>query len=71
MWWRPPCLLRRVILNLVSDRDAAYSGVLWSSRGAWLTFRDVAALRQGAEPAKLDGDLVVHRSNVEFLQVLP
>jgi len=70
LWWRPPCLLRRVVLNVVDD-EAAYEGVLWGSRGAWLTFRDVRVLQVGAAPATLDGELVIHRTRVAFLQVLP
>jgi len=60
-----------VIVNLKDDPAAALRGVLWSSRGAWLTLRDVSVLRVGAEPARLDGDVVLHRANVAFIQVLP
>ena len=71
VWWRPPCLLlRSVILNLRSDREVAFTGVLWRARGAWLTLTNVSAVRATGS-APLDGDLVVHRSNVAFLQVLP
>ena len=69
-WWRPPCLLREVIVNHVTD-EVAYQGVLWKSRGAWLTLKDVKALHPGREPAPMDGDMVIHRDKVAFLQVLP
>lgn len=69
LWWRPPCLLRQVILN-TTDQDTAYLGILWASRGAWLTLKDVKALRHGAEPTPMDGDFVIHRDKVQFLQVL-
>ena len=46
-------------------------GVLWHSRGAWFVFRDVALLRAGSPPTPLDGEVVIHRSHVSFLQVLP
>lgn len=70
-WWRPPCLLRPVIVNPVGDSDTAYQGVLWGSRGAWLTLREVQILRQGSEPARMDGEMVIHRDRVQFLQVMP
>ena len=73
LWWRPPCLLRVVIVNLKDDPQTAIRGVLWGSRGAWLTVRQAALLRGGSPevPATtLDGEVVVHRSNVAFLQVL-
>lgn len=69
-WWRPPCLLRRVVVNLKNDRDVAMRGVLFSSRGPWLTLKDCTALRVQGPPAKVDGDVVVHRGNVSFIQVL-
>ena len=70
-WWRPPCLLRRVIVNLKNDHDLALRGVLTGSRGAWLTLGDVDALRAAARPTRIDGEALVHRSNVAFIQVMP
>jgi hypothetical protein len=69
-WWRPPCLLRRVLVN-VPVEESTFDGVLWASNGAWLTLRDVKVLRHGADPAPMDGDMVIHRDKVSFLQVLP
>ena len=67
-WWQPPCLLRVVILNLKDDPTVAIKGLLWSSRGSWLTLRQATLLRAGGEtPA--DGDIIVPRENVSFLQV--
>jgi len=64
--------LRVVIVNLKDDPTTAIRGVLWSSRGAWLTVRNAALLRAGTPeaPTQLDGEVIVHRSNVSFLQVL-
>jgi hypothetical protein len=69
-WWRPPCLLRRVIVNLSDDPATALQGVLWRSRGPWLVIREAAMLRAGAEPQHLDGEALVHRDNVAFIQVV-
>jgi hypothetical protein len=74
LWWRPPCLLRAVIVNLrESDgQDAtAIRGVMWSARGPWLTFRDASLLKAGQEPARIDGEVVMHRDVVLFVQVMP
>jgi hypothetical protein len=72
LWfWRPPCLLRRVILNFTHEPTEALEGVLWSSRGPWLTLRDVSAIKQGQPPLKVVGDVVIHRDHVAYLQVAP
>jgi hypothetical protein len=70
LWWRPPCLYREVLVNLVSDDDAALRGVLWGSRGAWLTLRNAAVVK-GNEEITVDGEVVIHRANVAFIQVMP
>jgi hypothetical protein len=68
-WWRPPCLYRAVIANLKDD--TTIQGVLWSQQGAWLIFKDASLLKAAVPPTHIDGEVVVHRSNVSFLQVLP
>jgi hypothetical protein len=71
-WWRPPALLRRVIVNFTSDPTEAIEGVLWSYRGGWLTLKECAALKAGQPPAKMmPSDAVVHRDQIKFLQVAP
>jgi hypothetical protein len=65
-------LLRVVIVNLKDDPTTALRGALWSSRGPWLTLRDVTMLTtETAPPTPLDGEVIVHRSNVAFIQVVP
>ena len=71
LWWRPPCLLRVVLVNLQSDPDTALRGVLWSSRGAWLTLRRASLVKGSLPPVLMDGDVLIHRTNVAFLQVFP
>lgn len=66
-WWRPPVMLRACIVNLKDGQ--AMKGVLWQSRGPWLTFRNCVALVEGQPTQPIDGDVVVHRSNLLFLQV--
>jgi hypothetical protein len=71
MFWRPPCVLRTVIVNFKHDSDLAIRGVLWQSRGAWIVLRDPAVLRPNGPTTPVDGDLVVHRDAIAFLQALP
>lgn len=70
-WWRPPCLLRTVSVQFTHDESLAIEGVLWSARGPWLTLRRAQLLKAGSGPAALDGEVVVHRDQIAFLQVLP
>ncbi|MFC5144284.1 hypothetical protein [Streptomyces aureoversilis] len=65
--WRRTAVRRRVVVNLA---DKAFSGVLWAQRGPLLVLRDVELLEAGREPQRVDGEVVVERSRVEFTQVL-
>ena len=70
-WWQPPCLLRSVVVNLKAGEDSI-QGVLWTTRGPWLVIRQPLLLRAGQSDATtVDGEVVIHRSNVSFVQVLP
>lgn len=71
LWWRPPCLLRSVIVNLQTSPETALRGVLWQSRGAWLVLREVQVLKANAPSTAVDGEVVIHRAMVTFIQVLP
>lgn len=65
-WWRRTALRRRVVVNLA---DKAFSGVLWAKRGPLLVLRDAVLLQHGAADTPIDGEVVVERSRVEFIQV--
>lgn len=65
--WRRTALRRRVVVNLA---DKAFSGVLWAKRGPLLVLRDVELLEAGRQPQRVDGEVVIERSRVEFMQVL-
>lgn len=58
-------------MNFTHDPTEALEGVLWASRGSWLTLRDVSALKPGNAPAPMPGDVVIHRDRIAFLQVVP
>lgn len=65
-WWRRTAVRRRVVVNLA---DKAFSGVLWAKRGPLLVLRDATLMQHGAADTPMDGEVVVERSRVEFIQV--
>lgn len=66
-WWRRTALRRRVVVNLP---DKAFTGVLWAKRGPLLVLRGVELLEAGRAPQTVDGEIVIERARVEFIQVL-
>jgi len=69
-WWRPPCLLREVLIPLTTDRESALRGVLWRVQGPWLVLRNVQAIKAGGKATPVDGEVILHRSHASFIQVL-
>lgn len=65
-WWRRTAVRKRVVVNLA---DKAFSGVLWAKRGPLLVLRDAVLMQHGAADTPLDGEVVVERARVEFIQV--
>jgi hypothetical protein len=58
---------KRVVINLLSDR--AFTGVLWAKRGTYYVLRDATMHEPGAEPAAVDGEVVIEHDRVEFIQI--
>lgn len=69
-FWRPPCRLRRVLVNVTYNPSEALEGVLWSYRGGWITLRDASGLATGQQRTPIDGDVVIHVRHVAYFQVL-
>lgn len=67
LWWRRTAVRRRVVVNL---EDKAFAGVLWAKRGPLLVLRDVTLMQHGAAETPMDGEVVVERARVEFIQVM-
>lgn len=67
---RPPCVLRSCIVNLKSG-DTVLRGILWRTHGPWFVFRNAAGLKPNQPPMPIDGDVVIARENIDFIQVLP
>jgi hypothetical protein len=68
-FWRPPAMLRACIVNFRDDPNTAIKGVLWSTEGPWLTFRNGELLKPNQPPTSIDGDTIIHVDRVLFLQV--
>ena len=60
--------LRRVIVNTKTDR--AFRGVLWQKRRGYLVLRNAEMLKPRGETVTVDGEVVIDRGNVDFMQVL-
>lgn len=60
---------RRVVVNLATGR--AFRGILWAKRGPLLVLRDVTMFEPGVPAVAVDGEAVIERRTVEFIQVLP
>lgn len=58
---------RRVVVNLTSG--AAIDGVLWDDRGALIVLRDSNLHSEGGS-APLDGEVIVARDRIDFVQVV-
>lgn len=64
--WRR-AIKRSVVVNLKTDK--AFRGVLWSKRGPLLIVRQ-ATLYDSGRQLPMDGEVIVERANVDFIQVL-
>lgn len=63
--------VRRVIVATKSGKD--FRGILWDRHGEYLVLRDAELLQgQGrtTTATKIDGELVIERANVDYIQVL-
>jgi hypothetical protein len=67
--WTRTALRRTIIVNL--DTGRAFRGIAWARRGRLLILRDATMFEPGAEPAPVDGEVVIDRDRVEFMQVMP
>lgn len=61
-------LHRRVMVNLTTG--AAIDGVLWDERGPLIVLRDATLHEPGSEPATLDGEVIVERERIAFVQAV-
>ncbi|MFD8919449.1 hypothetical protein [Streptomyces sp. NPDC059569] len=50
--------------------DKAFTGILWAKRGPLLVLKDVVLMQHGAADTPMDGEVIVERSRVDFIQVM-
>lgn len=65
--FRRTLVRKKVIVNLHSSR--AFVGILWAQRGPLLVLRNATMHDAGAPPSSVDGEVVIERGQVEFIQV--
>jgi hypothetical protein len=61
--------LRRQSVILNTKTGKAFRGILWAQAGPLIVLRHAEVL-EGTRRADVDGEVIVERSNVDFLQVL-
>lgn len=62
---------RTVLINFVQSDAGALRGVLFSRRGGYFTLKSVSLVSRDGSIVPIDGDVVVERDQISFLQVLP
>lgn len=66
--YRRFCYSRRVIVNM--DDGTSVEGLFWRKAGQVLVLKQATYLEPGAEPVTLDGDFLVERARVLFIQIV-
>jgi small nuclear ribonucleoprotein (snRNP)-like protein len=66
-YFRPYPELRTVIVNLKSG--TAFRGVVWRKRGSFVILRNAEILKDKAGGSRIDGEVLVERSDIDFIQV--
>jgi hypothetical protein len=66
--FRRVALCRQVIVNL--DDGTGIEGVFYRQAGPLICIRNALLLRHGEEPVPLDGEQIIERSRVLFIQAL-
>jgi small nuclear ribonucleoprotein (snRNP)-like protein len=59
---------RRVIVN--TKTDLTFRGMLWRRRWGYLVLRNAEMLKGRGETVPVTGEVVIERSNVDFIQVV-
>ena len=56
-------------MNLTDDKTAI-RGVLWDEQGRWLVLKNASLVGAGKPPVPMDGEAVIERARVLFIQVV-
>lgn len=68
LWERRLMVRHRVLVQLVSGK--ALTGALWARRGRTVVLKSAELHEPGAAATVMDGDVVVDRGQVEYMQVI-
>lgn len=70
--WRPERIMRRQVRRrvLVTLKDGqAFSGVLWVADRRLVVLKDAAMVVDGGQPVPIDGEVLLHREDISFVQM--
>lgn len=59
---------RRVVVNIDDGEGSAIEGVLFNETGPLLVLKNATLLQAGRDPVRLDGDTIIERSRILFVQ---
>jgi len=59
---------RRVVVNLWSG--TAISGLVVKTHRSYCVIKDATVIEPGSEPARVDGEIIVDRRQVDYIQAL-
>lgn len=65
--YRKIALNRRVVVNLTTG--SAIEGVLWAERGPLVVLKDASLHEPGRGSLPMDGEVVIERDRINFVQV--
>jgi small nuclear ribonucleoprotein (snRNP)-like protein len=60
--------VREVIVTTKTDKS--FRGVLWEKRRGYIVLRKASLLQGRGDAIKMDGEVVIERDNVDFIQVI-
>jgi hypothetical protein len=69
LWARRLVVRRRVLVQL--DTGRAVVGTLWTTKAGRIVIKGAELFEPGTEPTKMDGDVVIERARVEYVQAVP
>jgi len=64
--WKKVAVCKRVIVN---TREHSFSGILYKQVGPLIVLRNAHLLEHGTPPTPIDGEVVIERTRVEFIQI--
>jgi len=68
LWARRLVVRRRVLVQL--DTGRAVVGTLWTTKAHRVVIKGAELFEPGQEPTRMDGDVVIERARVEYIQAV-